>query len=169
MRRLRRMTAAILTAAVLGACNPGDDATPKAVVSTKPLPPYPAWSSGMVGKNLARVLTGHGQCKGVWDVVTDRYVGARPGVQVGGWGWDIVAKTPVQHVLFVNSDDFIVGAGTGGLPRKDVSDALPEVKSPNTGWKGVIGVSRGKVLAVGVTAQNTPCNVGVFDLDANAT
>jgi hypothetical protein len=147
----------------LAACKDSEPAPVVANVKT-PLPPYPAWAAALVGQNMAHVLTGHGVCVGAWDVVTTKHLGTRPGDEAEGWGWDVTAKAPVQHILFVNGDNFIVGAGDGGRPRPDVSKAREDVTSPSTGWHGMIGVTSGKILAVGVTAKNASCNVGSFDL-----
>ncbi|MHB8284429.1 MAG: hypothetical protein ACYDD1_07110 [Caulobacteraceae bacterium] len=170
----RRLPAAplglILVSLGLGGVAACKDPDPVAVVKpvTAPLPAYPAWANGLIGQNAAHVVTGRGACLGVWDAVTAKHVGAHPGDEAGGWGWDVAAKAPLRHILFVNGDNFIVGAGEGGLPRPDVSKAREDVTSPNSGWHGVLGVTTGKILAVGVTSKNASCSVGAFDLSTTA-
>jgi hypothetical protein len=170
-RPIRRLIAAItvggLSLISLAACKDSEPAATVANVKT-PLPAYPAWANGLIGQNMGHVLTGHGVCVGAWDVVTAKHLGARPGDEAEGWGWDVAAKAPIQHILFVNGDNFIVGAGDGGRPRPDVSKAREDVTASNVGWHGVIGVTRGKLLAVGVTRKNASCNVGAFDLSTAA-
>jgi hypothetical protein len=151
----------------LAACSDPDPAAVVAPVKT-PLPSYPAWANPLIGQNMSHVLTGRGACLGVWDIVAAKHVGSRPGDEGEGWGWDVAAKAPIHHVLFVNADNLIVGAGEGGRPRPDVPKAREDVTSPDVGWHGIIGVTRGKILAVGITAKNAGCNVGAFDLSTTA-
>jgi len=170
-RRFNAARVALLLAGIamtgLSACK---DPDPVAVVPTvqTPLPAYPAWAAPMIGKNLGRVLTGHGACLGVWDVVSVKHISKQPGSEAQGWGYDVAAKTAISHILFVNADNIVVGAGDGGVPRPDVARARADVTAINTGWRGVVGATEGKVLAVGVTSKNAGCNVGQYDLSATA-
>jgi hypothetical protein len=170
----RRFTTApvalLLAGFVLTGLSACKDPDPVAIVPTlnTPLPPYPAWARPMIGQNMGHVLTGHGACVGVWDAVPAKHIVKPTGSEAQGWGWDVAGKTPVAHILFVNADNIIVGAGDGGMPRADVAQARTDVTSPNTGWHGVIGATEGKMLAVGVTTKNAGCNLGQYDLSATA-
>ena len=95
----RRRTAALLiaSAASLAACGKPEDKSYSSNAPTAPtvstvLPAYPAWSTPMIGKLVSQVLSGRGQCKGMFDVVLARHGPPRPGVEVGGWAFDVAAK-----------------------------------------------------------------------------
>jgi hypothetical protein len=145
-------------AAVSGCGKPEDDGTSINTVAT-PLPPYPAWSVGMIGKPLSAVVKGKANCIGVFDVVLVQHTGAKPGSEVGGWAWDATAKQGVKHVLIVDLNDRILGAADGGLPRPDVPANTPTITSKFVGWHGVVGATTGTVLAVGLGANGGQCSL----------
>ena len=161
---LRTVTGATLLALALAACGPDGPVTNARQVEA-PRPPYPAWAVPMIGKPMSQFVHGHGSCKGVFDAVMVNYNGSPPGSAVGGWGWDLDAKQAVPRLLFVDLDDRIVGAGNGGVSRPDVSTAIPAITSKTTGWTGVVGMIKGKILAVGVTSRNAPCDLGSAKLE----
>ena len=144
--------------ALSGCGKPEDDGISANTVKT-PLPPYPAWSAGMIGKPLAAVVKGKANCMGVFDNVAAIHVGATPGSEVVGWAWDSAAKRPVQHILIVDLDDRIIGAADGGSVRPDVPAAMPTVTSKFTGWRGVVGATTGTALAVGLGANGGQCSL----------
>jgi len=167
----RPLAWAALCIAVLGALSacgkPEDDGLSSNSVTT-PLPPYPAWSAGMIGKPLASVVRGKADCIGVFDTVTAKHVGASPGSEVEGWAWDKTAKTGVKHILIVDLDDRILGAADGGRPRSDVPANSPNVTSQYVGWHGEVGVTKGTVLAVGLGAKGGRCSLSKsFKLDGS--
>ena len=162
-------SAVLLLALAAAACNgkPERDAyttdaaaTPSQGATKAPMPAYPAWASAMIGANLKDKAKGSAVCKGALDVVSTKYVGARPGVAMEGWGWDEKGARPLDKVLFVDTEGRIVGAGVVGNRRDDVPKALPEVKTPAVGWKGVAGVTSGEVQAVGLTTGGASCTLG---------
>jgi hypothetical protein len=158
----RPLACAALWIAALGALagcgKPEDDgASPNTV--TTPLPPYPAWSAGMIGKPLAAVAKGKANCFGVFDAIAAKHVGAKPGVEVDGWAWDKAAKQPVRHVLIVDLNDRIVGAADVVTARPDVVAAYPYITSKIVGWHGVAGTITGTVLAVGLGATGGQCSL----------
>ena len=162
----------IVSAASLAACGKPEDQSyssnvPVAAKVSTALPAYPAWSTPMIGKLVSQVLSGRGQCKGTFDVVLARHGPPRPGVEVGGWAFDVAAKQAVQHVLLVNAADRIVGAAQGGVLRTDVSDARSDITSKTTGWKGVAGATTGTINAVGVTNHNAACDIGPMNITDN--
>jgi hypothetical protein len=164
---IRRILAAASMLALIGlsACGKPEDDGANADALTTPLPPYPAWAKPMIGQPLTKVLNGRGDCEGVFDVVISRHAGAHPGVEVGGWAWDKAGQRGVQHILFVDPDNKVIGAAEGGLLRTDVPKAMPEVKSPMVGWRGEIGATTGVALAVGIGANNGAClRMGKFQL-----
>ena len=167
---LRLATATAITALTLLGCGKPEDTSmgPPIPVATATMPAYPAWSTPMIGKLVSQVAKGRGPCVGVFDVVSTRYAKPRPGVKAEGWGWDVAAKQPLKQILFVDSKDRIVGAADGGKPRPDVSEARADVKSPNTGWKGVAGVDKGQIAAMGVTEKDAACDLGAKDVGADA-
>ncbi len=144
--------------ALSGCGHPEDDGATSTTLST-PLPPYPAWSAGMIGKPLAEVVKGKANCIGVFDAIAARHTGANPGVEVEGWAWEPAAKKGVQHVLIVNLNDIIIGAAEGGRSRPDVPTNSPNITTPMVGWRGVVGESTGTALAVGLGAQGGQCSL----------
>jgi hypothetical protein len=129
--------------------------------STDPLPPAPPWADAVIGKPLRALYTKDGQCIGNTDVVEMRYVGAKPGVKIIGWGWDPVAKQPVQRVVLMDRDFMIVGAGETGGERLDVPAARPNVTSKTTGWSAVTALTNGAIDTYGVLADGkTVCKLG---------
>jgi hypothetical protein len=145
--------------ALSGCGKPEDDGVSANTVTT-PLPPYPAWSAGMIGKPLGSVVRGKADCLGVFDAVAAKHVGVKPGFEVDGWAWDKTAKQGVQHILIVDLDDHIVGAAEGGVvSRPDVPANMPIVTSKQVGWHGVVGATTGTVLAVGLGAAGGQCSL----------
>ncbi len=158
-RRRACIALGIAALSALGGCGkPEDDGVSPNTVKT-PLPPYPAWSVGMIGKPLAGVVRGKANCMGVFDNVSATHVGAKPGSEVVGWAWDAAAKRPVQHILIVDLNDRVIGAADGGNVRPDVPAAMPMVTSKFTGWHGVVGATTGTVLAVGLGANGGQCSL----------
>jgi hypothetical protein len=168
----RQLACAALCIAALGAVSgcgrPEDDGMSVNAVKT-PLPPYPVWSVGMIGKPLASVVRGKADCLGVFDAVSLRHDGAKPGSEVEGWAWDKTAKKGVQHVLIVDLDDRIVGAADLKLMRPDVVANSPFVTSKLVGWHGVVAETKGTVLAVGLGATGGSCSLSkAMKLDGGA-
>ena len=156
------LAAALALATALAGCDKPKDRTPPPAEAGAPLtvpvtpagdpmPALPAWSGDYVGKALASVYSGEVKiCKGNTDNVQTRYGGAAPGVQIVGWGWDSAAKTPIARVLLADSEGMIVGAGESGLPRPDVTTAVPEATSPNTGWAAYTARTTGPINSYGL-------------------
>ncbi len=147
-----------VVSALSGCGKPEDDGASPNTVAT-PLPPYPAWAAGMIGKPLAAVVKAKADCFGVFDVISAKHTGASPGVEVDGWAWDKAAKQPVQHILIVDLDDRVVGAAESGHPRGDVVAAYPFITSKFVGWHGIAGVTTGTLLAVGLGANGGKCSL----------
>ena len=135
-------------------------AAPTAAETKSPAPPYPAWAAPMIGREVRDVTRGAAVCKGALDAVTLKHTGARPGAEIEGWGWDEQGARPLDKVLLVDSAGRVVGSGVFGKLRPDVPKAVPEVKTPAVGWKGVAGMTRGEVQAMGVTAGGGACPLG---------
>jgi hypothetical protein len=144
--------------ALSGCGKPEDDGASSNTVTT-PLPPYPAWSAGMIGKPLQAVAKGKSDCLGVFDGVSAKHTGAKPGSEVAGWAWDKVAKQPVHHILIVDLDDRIVGAGESGFARPDVIASYPYMTGNNVGWHAIVGATTGTMLAVGLDANGGQCSL----------
>ena len=164
-----RVGVALVLAAGLAGCNgkpedTGQSASSDATTLKTPAPSYPAWSTGMIGKNLGEVSHGTIACKGQIDVVAAKYTGARPGSQIEGWAWNEKDAKPIDEVLLVDSSNRIVGAAVGGGSRTDVKAALPEVKTAAVGWKGVAGITSGQVTAIGLTDRGASCVLSTMAL-----
>ncbi len=164
--RARKASASALAAGAalaLAGCGP-DGPTTAVKQSAAARPRFPDWAEPMIGKPMSQFVHGRGDCKGVFDVVLVQYNGRPAGATVGGWGWDKAARQAVPRVVFVDVNDHIVGAADSGASRPDVPAALPEITSKTTGWNGVVGITAGKILAVGVTGRNAACDLGSKDL-----
>ncbi len=156
------VSVALVLAAALAGCNgkpedTGQGAGADVTTLKTPAPPYPAWTTGMIGKNLGEVSHGTTTCKGQIDTVSAKYTGVRPGSQIEGWAWNERDARPMDKVLFVDSGNRILGGANGGNLREDVKAALPEVKTAAVGWKGVAGATSGQVTAVGLSDHGTSC------------
>lgn len=90
-----------------------------------------------------------------------RYLGVRKGVKIAGWGWDTAAKSPIGRVVLAGPDGRIAGAGDGGVVRRDVPRALPQIGSLTTGWEAIAGQVSGGLDAYGVLADGRRlCRLG---------
>ena len=121
-----------------------------------PAPPLPAWAAGVMGQPLSSLAKGSVTCRGYIDVAV-RHVGAKPGIAIEGWAWDIKDAKPLSRVLFIDSTSRVIGAAEVGRSRPDVMRAMPMVKSPAVGWSGVTYATSGMISAVGVTAASQTC------------
>ena len=156
---------AAATALSLIACGPDGPVTTAKQIA-KPRPNYPAWAEPMIGKTVAQFTRGHGECKGAFDVVGASYNVKPVGSLVQGWGWDVEAKQPIHRLLYLDTEGHIDGAGDGGVNmRPDVPAARPEITSKMTGWNGIVGAIKGKVVAVGLTSRNAACDLGSTQLE----
>jgi hypothetical protein len=144
----------------------GGGSAPASVVAEvkTPPPPVPVSVTPFMGRNLKAFSKGMAVCKGMLDTVTRRHTGARPGAEIEGWGWDERGARPLTEVLFTDPGGKVVGGATVGNPRPDVPKAMPEVKTPNVGWRGVADVATDQLQAVGVTAAGDTCVIGQTNL-----
>ncbi|WP_174299463.1 hypothetical protein [Caulobacter sp. S45] len=135
-----------------------------AASTTSPAPPYPAWATAMLGKDVKQVSPGAVTCKGVIDVVSAKHTGAHPGSEIEGWAWNETQHRPLAKIVFTDQADRIVGGATVGNPRQDVMAAMSEVKTPAVGWRGVARPISGAVTAVGLTDGAASCVLGSITL-----
>jgi len=128
----------------------------------RPMPPLPAWAAGMIGQPLASLFPGdHPLCVGNTDNVQERYGGATPGVQIVGWGWDPAARAPIARILLADPAGLVAGAGEGGVARRDVIAARPEITVLETGWAAYTSRSMGPIEAYGLVADGKAiCRLG---------
>lgn len=143
--------------AILVACGPAEQkrerkpiAKPAGPTLAGAAPAPPAWASAYMGKIVTEVLPEKTTCVGNTENTLQTYAGPPAGVEVGGWGYDRAAGKRIERILIADESLRIVGAGESGLPRDDVTNALPEIKDPHTGWKGAATVDGGDVLAFGL-------------------
>lgn len=164
---------AAAAAVTLAGCEKGKDRTPPpaeaasaaapgAPAAGPPMPALPTWAGEYMGKAIGSVYAGEVKiCLGNTDNVQQRYGGGAPGVQIVGWGWDTVAKTPIARVLLVDKDGRVAGAGETGLDRPDVPAAKPEVTSPKSGWAAYTRQTSGPIDAYGfIDGGKAICRLG---------
>jgi hypothetical protein len=99
-------------------------------------------------------------CTGSFDVLDSP---ANPGapLQAAGWAWDVGAKRVFDHILLVDTSGRVVGAAMGRQPRPDVSLAVAEITSPQSGWNGVaLREAQPTIIAYGRLADGRYCEVG---------
>ena len=128
-----------------------------------PAPPLPAWAGGLIGQPLSSLAKGSVKCRGYVDVAI-RHIGAKPGIVIEGWAWDINDGKPLSRVLFIDSASRVIGAADVGKARQDVMRAMPMVKSPAVGWSGVTHANAGMISAVGLTAASQTCVIASREL-----
>lgn len=123
-------------------------------------PAAPAWAQPLMGKTLREAFPKTGICRGNTDIVQKTYAGQPAGVQVHGWGWDPAKKARVARVLLVDKNFKIVGAGEGGVARRDVPRTVPEITDGNTGWNADAPLTAGPLDAYGVVGDDAVCVLG---------
>jgi len=137
---------ALAAAGALAACGPKHPGK----AAAGPLPPLPAWAADYIGKPLDQVFARSDACAGNTETVLRRFSGPPAGTEVAGWAWDVGAKRRVEHVILVDMDRKIVGAGEGGRFRKDVPKNRPDVPDLQTGWRALTTQSTDLVAAFAV-------------------
>ena len=163
--------AALAMTAALAGCNGKPEDTgqssgaPAPAAPVKgPAPAYADWVAPMLGHKVTEFAKVTTPCLGSFDVAGTRYVGPPAKVDVAGWGWDQTGKRPIARVVLTNEDGRIVGGAVTGVNRPDVPAAVPEVKTPAVGWKGIAQASSGDITAVGLTASGGFCTLGTTTL-----
>jgi len=130
------------------------------VLSTD-LPPAPTWATALLGKP-APAAAPNAQCLGYADRVVANYKGARSGVTLAGWSWDVDAHKPFSRIIIVEPSGTVIGAGSaGGDPRPDVMAAKAGVvTTPQSGWIATAAVTSGAIKAFGLTDAGETCAIG---------
>jgi hypothetical protein len=68
-------------------------------------------------------------------------------------------------VVLADRDFRVVGAGQGGVPRRDVPRTVASITSETTGWEALTSLNGGPVDAWGVMADGkTVCKLGHLEL-----
>ena len=150
---------AISLALCLSACDKAADRVPSLARTPTPVddpdaPPapgvhaIPAWAAGLIGKSLATTYPGKlGTCVGNTDSITAR---TKAGTEIVGWGWDSAAAAVVPQIVLVDAAGTMIGAGETGLPRDDVTKAMPQVTSKTPGWSAFTPKETGEIKAYGL-------------------
>ena len=137
---------------------------PPRLTTLDPLPAPPAWAAGLIAHPMD-AFGDVGPCIGNTDGVEIGYVGSSRGVQVAGWGWDPVRKSPIGRVVLMSPDGLIAGAGEGGTRRPDVPRARPEITSESAGWEAATPRVAGILYAYGVLDDGKSiCRLGFIEL-----
>ncbi len=143
----------------LSACDKAADRVPSLArtptpVATPDAPPapgvhaIPAWAAGLIGKSFAASYPGQpGDCLGNTDAIIAR---TRAGTEIVGWGWDSAAAAVVPQIVLVDAAGTMIGAGETGLPRDDVTRAMPQVTSKTPGWSAFTPKETGEIKAYGL-------------------
>jgi hypothetical protein len=153
----------LLALALLASCDKEEarehqrEVTP--VVMT-PLPAYPAWAQGLIGSRIKADPSNASACRGAFDVVKVRHLGAILGVEVEGWSWLTAAKKPADHIIFVDRRDLVTGAGETTVNRPDVQAAVPIVTQAKVGWHGEIDTNTGTMTALAALPDGGYCTLG---------
>jgi hypothetical protein len=114
----------------------------------------PAWAQALIGKSLNDAFPNKAVCSGFVD-------GVGPRRTLSGWAWDASVKQHIAHVILVDAEQRIVGAGDGGVARPDVSAANPNISDADTGWWATVAGVSGAIDVFGVTAGGTAvCPIG---------
>lgn len=159
-RLLCRWFVCCLSVLALANCSQPKYSSTTDLVKNVPMPPYPAWATKLMGREVHDVYPHASQCAGSIDNVLAIYTAPNPGTELSGWAIDSQTQQPVQRFVLVNTDGAIAGAGQGGFDRPDVPVAKPAITSMTTGWHGLVGYSTGTVAVWGVTGPQTVCFIG---------
>jgi hypothetical protein len=155
------MRVAFAALLLLCACDRGDRPLAQTAPAgpLPPMPPPPAWSAELAQKPLKAAFPAvGGSCKGVVDGVVAHLQG---GTTIAGWGWDPAGERSIGRIVLVDAGGRMVAFGEGGLERRDVSRALPEVSAPDTGWTAHLPRTGRRLTAYGVLADGRACRLGV--------
>jgi len=81
-----------------------------------------------------------------------------------GWGWDLVDGRTFDRIFLVDDQGRLVGAAFGGQARPDIPPAVPQVRSPASGWVGAAVRGNGRtVRAYGLLNDGRACEIGHMD------
>jgi hypothetical protein len=133
------------------------EATP---IVTTPLPPYPAWAQTLIGSHIKVDPSAASACRGAFDVVKVRHLGPSLGDEVEGWSWLTAEKKPADHIVFVDRNGLVTGAGETTVDRPDVQAAIPSVTQVKVGWHGEINANTGTMTALAGLSNGGYCSVG---------
>ena len=143
----------------LSACDKPADRTPSVAATPQPtaipdspgapgLHAVPAWATSLIGKTFKDAYPGKpGDCLGNTDAIMAK---ATSGTEVVGWGWDSAAAAVVPQIVLVDAAGTMIGAGETGLPRDDVTKAMPQVTSKTPGWSAFTPKETGEIKAYGL-------------------
>jgi len=151
-----------LALALLAGCEKEAEEKQKEVtqVVTTPLPAYPAWAQSLIGSRIKADPSMASACRGAFDVVKVRHLGSIVGVEVEGWSWLTAAKKPADHIVFVDRNGVVMGAGETTVSRPDVQAAIPSVTQVKVGWHGEIDTNTGTITALAALPHGAYCAVG---------
>ncbi len=132
-----------------------------------PLPALAEWITPYLGQPMATAFpTGTNTCRGFVDSVDTRYSGDPAGVSILGWGWDNAGKRALDKILITDDAGIVVGGGSAGVERKDVSAAFPGVVTSDlVGFNALAKITAGSAHAYGVDETNkSVCLLGAVAL-----
>lgn len=121
------------------------------------------------GSRFARPPAPKGACRGAFDslgTAPDLQGRTLPAAQAaawrgGGWGWDVAARRPIEHVVLVDGAGRVLGVGLSGVRRQGVDVSSPWDRNQTTGWTASMTPGPGgEVVAYGVTAAGAACELG---------
>src|SRR4051794_22752647 len=65
---------------------------------------------------------------------------------VAGWVWDKELTSVPQTIVVANEVGVIVGLGSSGYQRKDVSQGMAIINAVDSGWQGYVDIKAGSFL-----------------------
>jgi hypothetical protein len=156
LTRKRCGVAAAALLALAGCDKPGPLSA--AAKGTYPAPPpAPAWAASLAGRPLREAFPNTIQCLGFVDGTSDRYRRAR---KAYGWAWNRTSAQPIARVAVVDADGRMIAFGEGGIPRQDVVQARPEVRTPTSGWSAVAPIGKASTIFGLDAATRAACSLG---------
>lgn len=119
--------------------------------------PLPAVGSRFAPRTSGADITA---CRGAFDGLTTEPADPSA-VRAFGWGWDLGARRPFEHVVLVDDSQRVLGVGLSGVLRRDVSKTVRQVKRPTAGWIAAAVRGQGReVIAYGLLADGRACELG---------
>lgn len=155
--RRKRCGAAAAALLALAGCDKPGPLSAAAKGTYPPAPAAPAWAAPLAGRPLREAFPNTIQCLGFVDGASDRYRRAR---KAYGWAWNRTAARPIARVAVVDADGRMIAFGEGGVPRQDVAQARPEVRTPASGWSATAPLGKTSTIFGLDAAARAACSLG---------
>jgi hypothetical protein len=125
----------------------------------------PGWVSAYLGQSVTEAFpTAPGKCGGHFELVSERFVGAKQGIKLLGWGWDVSGSRVFKKVVVTDGAGVIVGGSESAMQRPDlVGTEADSVKDPSAGFSATATVTSGPARLYGLDeGKKSACELDSF-------